>query len=963
MKKSKRLRSSKKRKQRPEQKRKNESVKQNLEANNPPQQLLINLFEYYQNGRHSDAEKLALAITKKYPNHQFGWKVLGAVLKQSGRVGASLSAAQKSVKLAPQDAEAHNNLGNTLHALGRLDEAIASYSKAITLKPDFVEAHFSFGITLNELGRLDEAITSYNQAIALKPDYAEAYLSLGITLSELGRLDEAITSYNQAVALKPDYADAYNNMGNVLKDQDKLDEAIETYKKALSLRPDYAEAYYNIGNALNEQGKLDEAIETYKKALSLKPNYEEAYYNMGNALNEQEKLDEAIETYKKALSLKPDYADAYYNIGNALKKQGELDEAVEAYKKALSLKPDYAEAYYSMGEALADQDKMDEAIEACKNALSLKPDDADAYNNLGNALQNQGRLDEAIVAYNNALSLDANYAGAYNNIGNALKAQNKLEEAVAAYKKAVSLKLDFPGAYNNMGLALIDQGKQDEAIEAYNKALSLKPDFAEVHINKGNALIDQGKQDEAIEAYNNALLLKPNLENARAAKLFREAHLCNWESIAKDIERLPRLGTIEEYVPPFAMLALEDAPARHRIRSKKYTAAQYPRKSTPTWPKPLQKPERLRIGYFSADFHDFPGMYLMAGLLEKHDRTKFEISAFSYGPDIHDQMRKRIVKAVDHFIDIRTADMSTVVDLAKQHNIDIAVHRNGYTKNSRPELFAAGLAPIQINYLGYPGTLGADYIDYIVADPFVIPDDMRRHYSENIMYLPNTYQPNDDTRTISDKAITREDMGLPDHAFVFCCFNNNYKISPSEFDIWMRLLIKVEGSILWLLKSNKWAEQNLKQQAEARGVSAERIIFAERLPQAEHLARHRLADLFLDTFNVNAHTTASDALWAGLPVVTKAGQGFAARVAGSLLNAIGLPELITTNEQEYEELVLGLVKHPTKLAKVKETLAANRLTQPLFNTELYTKHLENGYRQAYQRYFDNKPPETIIVPK
>ena len=793
MKNRKSLRAAKKRKQRSEQKRAKEATKQNLEANNPPQQQLISLFEHYQNGRHSDAEKLALALTKEFPNHQFGWKVLGAVLKQTGRVGDSLTAAQKSVQLAPQDAEAHNNLGNTLNELGRLDEALASYNRAIALKPDFVEAHFSCGITLNELDRLDEALASYNQAIALKPDYAEAHLSLGITLNKLGKLSEALASYNQAITLRPDYAEAYNNMGNALKDNGKLEEAIEAYNKALSCKPDNAEAYYNMGNTLKDQGKPEEAIASYNKALLLKPDYADAFNNMGGALKDHDKLQEAIAAYQKALSLNPDYAEAHHNMGNAL----------------------------------------------------------------------------------------------------------------------------------------TDQGKLDEAIEAYNKALVIKADF----------------------------------EGARVSKLFQEAHICKWDGIAKDIERLPRLGTIKEYVAPFAMLALEDAPKRHRIRSEKYAAAKYPQKSMSTWAKPLQKPERLRIGYFSADFHDFPGMYLMAGLLEKHDRTKFEISAFSYGPDIDDQMRKRIVKAVDHFIDIRTADVNTVVDLARQQNIDIAVHRNGYTKNNRTELFASGLAPIQINYLGYPGTLGTDYIDYIVADPFVVPDDMRQHYSEQIMYLPNTYQPNDDKRTISDKVITRNDMGLPDRAFVFCCFNNNYKISLSEFDIWMRLLSKVEGSVLWLLKSNKWAEQNLKQQAEAMGVSAERIIFAERLPQAEHLARHRLADLFLDTFNYNAHTTASDALWAGLPVVTKAGQGFAARVAGSLLNAVGLPELVTTTEQDYEELVLRLATNPTKLAAVKETLAANRLTQPLFNTELYTKHLENGYQQAYQCYFDKKLPQTITVPR
>ena len=477
------------------------------------------------------------------------------------------------------------------------------------------------------------------------------------------------------------------------------------------------------------------------------------------------------------------------------------------------------------------------------------------------------------------------------------------------------------------------------------------------------ALQDQGKLEEAIEAYNKALAIKPDYESTRTQKLHQQAHICDWSSIAKDIEGLPRLGTTKELVSPFSVLSLEDSPERHRIRSEIYAAATCPQRPIPTWTRPLQKPERLRIGYFSADFHDFPGMYLMAGLLEKHDRTKFEISAFSYGPDKDDPMRKRIINAVDHFIDIRTADTSTVIDLARQKKIDVAIHRNGYTKNSRTELFASGLAPIQINYLGYPGTLGADFIDYIVADPVIIPDDIRRHYSEQIIYLPNTYQPNDDNRTISDQTITREEMGIPNCAFVFCCFNQNYKISPIEFDIWMRLLGKVEGSVLWLLKSNKWAEQNLKQQAEARGVIAERIIFAERMPQAEHLARHRLADLFLDTFNYNAHTTTSDALWAGLPVVTKMGQGFAARVAGSLLNAIGLPELVTTTKQDYEELILELATNPAKLAKVKDKLATNRLTQPLFNTELYTKHLENGYQQAYQNYFDGKSPKTIIVPR
>jgi predicted O-linked N-acetylglucosamine transferase (SPINDLY family) len=286
----------------------------------------------------------------------------------------------------------------------------------------------------------------------------------------------------------------------------------------------------------------------------------------------------------------------------------------------------------------------------------------------------------------------------------------------------------------------------------------------------------------------------------------------------------------------------------------------------------------------------------------------------------------------------------------------------GFTKDTRLAPFAYGLAPVQISFLGYPGTLGAEFIDYIVADPVLIPKDKRQHYSEQIVYLPNTYQPNDSTRAISVRDMTREEMGLPSDGFVFCCFNSNYKISSKEFDVWMRVLAKTEGSVLWLLKSNQWATVNLKQEAEARGISADRLIFAEKVPQAEHLARHRLADLFLDTFNYNAHTTTSDSLWAGLPVVTKLGEGFAARVAASLLTAVDLPELIAESEEAYEALILELVTHPVKLDQIKSKLDANRIKQPLFNTEMYTKHLECGYRLAYDRYFNGYSPDTIIVP-
>jgi protein O-GlcNAc transferase len=723
--------------------------------------------------------------------------------------------------------------------------------------------------------------------------------------------------------------------------QDTINQLIDLYnqgqlavvaKQAQVLTEQYPDAFiiWNIlGAAHKGLGNTFEASEAFKKVTELTPTSAAGFNNLGVSLKDQGKLEEAIASYNKALDIKPDYAEAYNNMGNALQEQGKFEKAIASFNKALSLRPDYVEAYNNLGNALKDQGKLEEALASYNKAQSLNPDYAEAYNNMGNTLKDQGKLDEAIASYNKALLLKPDYANAYNNLGNALKDQGKVEEAIEAYKKALLLKPDYPEAYNNMGINLKEQGKLDEAIEAYKKALSIKPEY----------------------------------EAARTQKLHQQAHICDWDSIAKDVSLIPELGTSEKHISPFTLLSLEDAPERHFSRSKVYAKAKFPQKPLPFPRVPSEKPKRLHIGYFSADFHNHATMYLMRQIFVAHNRSRFKVYAYSYGPDSHDEMRSALIANVDQFHDVLEMNNMEIFELARSDNLDIAIDLKGYTKDMRLAPFASRLAPVQISYLGYPGTLGADFIDYIVADPILIPEDKRQYYSEQVIYLPNTYQPTDNTRIISGKVITREGMGLPSDGFVFCCFNNNYKISPKEFDIWMRLMAKVEGSVLWLLKSNKWAEGNLKKEAEARGISGDRVIFAEKVENSEHLARHSLADLFLDTFNCNAHTTASDALWVGLPVITKVGQGFAARVAGSLLHAVGLSELATKTEEDYEALILEYATNPKKLAEIKEKLATNRLTQPLFNTELYTKHLENGYQQAYQNYFEGNLPKTIIVPK
>jgi predicted O-linked N-acetylglucosamine transferase (SPINDLY family) len=356
------------------------------------------------------------------------------------------------------------------------------------------------------------------------------------------------------------------------------------------------------------------------------------------------------------------------------------------------------------------------------------------------------------------------------------------------------------------------------------------------------------------------------------------------------------------------------------------------------------------VGYFSADFHDHATLHLMSGLLREHDRNRFEIHGYSYGATRGGELRDRVAASMACFTDVRDLSDQAIVDLARSNGLDIAIDLKGYTRHSRSRLFAYRLAPIQINYLGYPGTMGADFIDFMIADRVVVPDRERKFYAEKVIYLPNSYQPNDITREIARTQTRRADFGLPETGIVFCCFNQSYKITPNEFEIWMRLLRKVDGSVLWLLRSNSWAEANLRREAGLRGVDPDRLVFARKLPHAEHLARHQHADLFIDTFNVNAHTTASDALWAGLPVVTKAGRQFAARVAASLLTAVGLPELITETEQDYETLILHLATSPDGLAAIKAKLAQNRSSRPLFDTVRYARDFERALEAAYQEH-------------
>jgi protein O-GlcNAc transferase len=381
------------------------------------------------------------------------------------------------------------------------------------------------------------------------------------------------------------------------------------------------------------------------------------------------------------------------------------------------------------------------------------------------------------------------------------------------------------------------------------------------------------------------------------------------------------------------------------------------------WHRDSYKHDRIRIAYVSSDFRSHATSYLIAGMIESHSREKFDVTGIALQPEDPSEIGQRMKRAFGQFIDVSGRTDEETARLIRELEIDIAIDLNGHTRNGRAAIFAHRAAPLQVNYLGFPGTMGADYIDYLIADHTLIPTSSQPYYEEKIIYLPNSYQANDRTRPISSKVFTRADCKLPEDRFVFCCFNGAFKILPDVFDRWMRILSQVNGSVLWLLDDNETAASNLKKEAVKRGISAERLVFAARTSLADHLARHRLADLFLDTLPCNAHTTASDALWAGLPVLTQIGESFAGRVAASLLNAIGLPELITTTPKAYEELAVELAANPERLSAIKSRLASNRLTTPLFDIQRFTRHIEAAYTAIYERHQANLPPDNIDVPE
>jgi len=814
-----------------------------------------------------------------------------------------------------------------LYSKGQYQEAIDQIKALNETYPNVPFLFNLIGACYKSLGQIEGSAKMFQTAVNIKPDYAEAHKNLGIVLKDLGRLDESVESLKRALAIDSHYVDAHYNLANIFKEKGQFDNAIKSYENAIAINPSFADAHNNLGNLFKDLGETDKAIKSYSKAIEISPQFAHAHNNLGTALVDHERFDDAVKSYKKAIDINPQFAEAHNNLGQVLNTLGQFKAGVNSFKKAIEINPKFAEAYYNFGLTLKKLKYFDEAINNFLSAVSIKPDFFEALNNIGSCLSFLGRIDEAIKSYEKALTINPEYANAHHDLGN----------------------------------ALISIGQFKSGVKAIERSIEINPDFAEAYTSLGNFFKSRKQRDKSQTYYNLAYSLKPDIDFLFGEILNNEKNLCDWSNLSGSLNKLEKtIVNMERVIAPFALLSLIDDPALQRKASEIKVNSDFPKNNDLPITGRYPKHPKIRIGYFSADFKIHPVSTLTAELYEVHDRAHFEIHAFSFGPDTKDEMNLRIKAGVDHFHNVESMSHMEIVNLARSLEIDIAIDLSGFTAKARTYIFAMSVAPVQLSYIGYLGTMGADYYDYLIADPMMIPKESQKHYVEKIAYLPS-FQVNDSKDLPPDLTMTRKDLGLPETGFVFCCFNNTYKITPTTFDGWARILNSVQDSVLILYASNELSKANLIKEIKQRGIAAERLIFGENLERAKYLARYRVADLFLDTHPYNAGTTASDALKMGLPMLTMKGKSYQARMGASIVNAVNLPELITNTQEEYESLAIELATNPDKLKAIKDKLANNLPTAPLYDTKLFAKNIESAYTQMYERHHQGLEPDHIYV--
>lgn len=787
-------------------------------------------------------------------------------------------------------------------------------------------------------------------------------LDRALSLHNKGDIAGAAKLYRRVIKSNPGHLQALHFLGVAEAAAGNIDSAKSLMRRSLQSSAVNVQFIENYAAILHRAGEHEELIGLCQQGLQSAPTSVILLHASAAVLLARGRYPDAIVRLKALVAHHPTHFPALVMLGSAHARTGQHDAALGFYDDALRLNPQLAEAHLDKGTIHFIERRFRDALAAYDDALKVRPDYAEAWIGRGNALLDCDRPEEAAVAYDRALAIRPNLAAAWSGRGNVLLRSGHHRDAEAAFTRALAEDSGFADAWVGRGKVLLALGQHESALAALDKALTRNPGLPHAWLARGQVAYLQKRYDDALTAWEKTLALSPDQPGVAAACLRVRQHLCDWTGFETACEAARSSVRNGQMIAPFMFIAIPSTPAEQMQCAHAWIETNFRSAGVPARHGERRDHGRIHIAYLSADFHQHATAQLAAGLFEHHDRSRFEVTAISVGPNDHSDMRRRIEAAFERFVEAKPLGEDQIVEMIRALEVDILVDLKGYTQDARTGILARRPAPIQVNYLGFPGTLGAGFVDYIIADRTVIPEHEFDCYVEKVAWLPDSYQPNDRNRPIANIAPVRAEHGLPEAAFVFCCFNDNYKITPSVFSCWMRILLAVKNSVLWLFEDNPAAANNLRREAAMAGVAPERLVFARRLPNAEHLARHRCADLFLDTLPYGAHTTASDALWSGLPVMTCLGDTFAGRVGASLLRAIQLPELIVTTMVDYERLAIELGNNPARLAGLKAMLARHRLTTPLFDTARFAHHIEAAYAEMMDRHQAGLAPGHIRVP-
>ncbi|KAI3794895.1 hypothetical protein L1987_37536 [Smallanthus sonchifolius] len=874
-------------------------------------------------------------------------------------------------------------LGAIYYQLHDFDMSIAKNEEALRIDRNFAECYGNMANAWKEKGNIDVAIRYYLVAIELRPNFADAWSNLGSAYMRKGRLTEAAQCCRQALSLNPRLVDAHSNLGNLMKAQGLVQQAYNCYVEALRIQPTFAIAWSNLAGLFMESGDLNRALQYYKEAVKLKPTFSDAYLNLGNVYKALGMAPEAIVCYQHALQSKPDYAMAFGNLASIYYEQGNLEMAINHYKQAIARDTGFLEAYNNLGNALKDAGKVEEAIHCYRQCLSLQPSHPQALTNLGNIYMEWNMMTAAAQCYKATLTVTTGLSAPFNNLAIIYKQQGNYADAISCYNEVLRIDPLAADGLVNRGNTYKEIGRVNEAIQDYSHAIVIRPNMAEAHANLASAYKDSGHVEAAIKSYRQALAIRSDFPEATCNLLHTLQCVCDWDDRKRmfiEVESILRRQIKTSVIPsvqPFHAIAYPLDPMLALEISRKYAShcsVIASRFSLPAFNHPLPLRikttggnNRMKIGYVSSDFGNHPLSHLMGSVFGMHNIENVEVFCYALSPNDGSEWRLRIQSEAEHFKDVSAMTSDMIARLINEDQIQILINLNGYTKGARNEIFALQPAPIQVSYMGFPGTTGASYIQYLVTDKFVSPTRFAHIYSEKLVHLPHCYFVNDYKQKNLDvldpnSQPKRSAYGLPENKFIFGCFNQLYKMDPEIFMTWCNILKRVPNSALWLLRFPAAGEMRLRAYAAAQGVQPDQIIFTDVAMKNEHIRRSSLADLCLDTPLCNAHTTGTDVLWAGLPMVTLPLEKMATRVAGSLCLATGVGEdMIVNSMKEYEDRAVYLALNRSKLQDLTEKLKTSRLSCPLFDTSRWVKNLERSYFKMWNLHCSGQQPQHFKV--